>query len=188
MDAKLGMITATAMIAASLVLGACYCAFADAPQTHERVVFASVDDGADRHGAQLEIKRDGGLPEVTVQGVQDSVQDEPAQPVDYYEPEYYEPETYNGPAAIQGNPDGLNSFVGVVEHGDHVETYYATSAVYDDQLTVDEQGFYRDSEGRYVVASSDHEIGEIIETSQGEAIVMDNGTAPGVVDMHVNWR
>ena len=182
-------VTMAAMaIAASCVLCMTYCAFADTPRTHERVIFASVGDtlaqapdggskaevGAEaQHEPMLEVtvESDGGLPDIGVELVD----------VADYEP-------YAGPSEVQGNPDGLNSFVGVVEYGDHVETYYATSAVYDDQLSVDEQGFYRDSEGRYVVASSDHEIGEVIETSQGEAIVMDDGTAPGVVDMHVNWR
>ena len=73
------------------------------------------------------------------------------------------------------------------EYNGKTETFYASYAVYDDQLTVDEQGFFRDDQGRYVVASSDYEKGTEIEISQGKAVVMDDGCEPGVVDVHTTW-
>ena len=103
--------------------------------------------------------------------------------------EYYEPEPYvASQPSVMGNPDGLNSFDGVYEYGGRTETFYSTHAVYDSQLTVDEQGFYRDGEGRYVVASSDYAEGTEIEISQGKAVVMDDGPESGVVDVHTTWR
>ena len=81
----------------------------------------------------------------------------------------------------------MNSFDGVYEYNGKTETFYASYAVYDDQLTVDEQGFFRDDQGRYVVASSDYEKGTEIEISQGKAVVMDDGCEPGVVDVHTTW-
>ena len=101
----------------------------------------------------------------------------------YYEPTYYEPSQ----SVVRGNPDGLNSFDGVYEYGGRTETFYSTHAVYDSQLTVDEQGFWRDDQGRYVVASSDYGEGTEIEISQGKAVVMDSGPESGVVDVHTAW-
>ena len=86
-----------------------------------------------------------------------------------------------------GNPDGLNSFHGTYDYNGHHETFYASYAVYDDQLWVDDDGFFRDDQGRYVVASSDYEPGAEIEMSQGTAVVMDGGCEPGTVDVHVTW-
>lgn len=98
---------------------------------------------------------------------------------------YYEP--YSGSYGVQGNPDGLNSFDGVYEYGGHLETYYASRAVYDDQLWVDDSGFFRDDQGRYVVASSEYAEGTEVEISQGTAVVMDSGPDAGIVDVHVTW-
>ena len=86
-----------------------------------------------------------------------------------------------------GNPDGLNSFHSTFDFNGHKETFYANHAVYDDQLTVDDQGFFRDDQGRYVVDSSDYPIGTEIEISQGTAIVMDDGADHGIVDVHTTW-
>ena len=104
--------------------------------------------------------------------------------------EAWEPEPCYGPAAIQGNPDGLNSFVGVVEYDGHVETAYSSNVLYHEntpEWTPDEQGFYKTDDGYYVVASSDYEQGTVIETSQGKAIVLDDGCSNGVVDFYTNW-
>ena len=110
--------------------------------------------------------------------------EEAAYYAEYYEPAYYAPSQ----SVTRGNPDGLNSFDGVFEYDGHTETFYASSAVYDAELTVDDDGFWRDSEGRYVVASSDYEKGTEIEISQGKAVVMDDGPESGVVDVHTTWR
>lgn len=105
----------------------------------------------------------------------------------YYEPVYYEP-TYYG---VSGDPDGLNSFVGVVDGPNETrETAYSSNRAYHyrtSEWTPDEYGFYRTDEGYYVVASSDYEQGTVIETSRGEAMVLDTGCDNKVVDFYVNW-
>ena len=105
----------------------------------------------------------------------------------YYEPTYYAP-TYSG---VQGNPDGLNSFVGVIEYDGRCETAYSSNVLYHyrtSEWTADEQGFYHDSEGRYVVAASDMEQGTVFQGSMGECIVLDSGCDAGVTDYYTNWR
>ena len=105
----------------------------------------------------------------------------------YYEPTYYVP-TYSG---VQGNPDGLNSFVGVIEYDGRRETAYSSNVLYHyrtSEWTADEQGFYHDSEGRYVVAASDMEQGTVFQGSMGECIVLDSGCDAGVTDYYVNWN
>lgn len=48
----------------------------------------------------------------------------------YYEPAYYEP-VYYAPSYVQGDPDGLNSFVGVVDGPNGtVETAYSSNVLY----------------------------------------------------------
>ena len=106
----------------------------------------------------------------------------------YYEPTYYAP-TYSG---VSGDPDGLNSFVGIIDGVNGTrETAYSSSVLYHyrtSEWTPDEYGFYRTDEGYYVVASSDYEQGTIIETTRGEAMVLDSGCDSGIVDFYVDWR
>lgn len=72
----------------------------------------------------------------------------------YYEPTYYQP-TYYG---VSGDPDGLNSFVGIIDGVNGTrETAYSSSVLYHyrtSEWTPDEYGFYRTDDGYYVVASS----------------------------------
>lgn len=91
---------------------------------------------------------------------------------------------------VSGDPDGLNSFVGVVDGPNGVETAYSSNVLYHvntSEWTPDEYGFYRTDDGYYVVASSDYEQGTVIETSRGEAKVLDTGCASGVTDFYTNW-
>lgn len=110
----------------------------------------------------------------------------------YYEPVYYEP-TYYAPtySGVQGDPDGLNSFVGVVDGPNGTtETAYSSNVLYHyrtSEWTPDEYGFYRTDDGYYVVASNDYEEGTVIETSRGEAMVLDGGCDSGIVDFYTNW-
>ena len=101
---------------------------------------------------------------------------------------YYEP-TYSG---VSGDPDGLNSFVGIIDGVNGTrETAYSSNVLYHyrtSEWQPDEYGFYRTDEGYYVVASSDYEQGAIIETSRGEAMVLDSGCDSGIVDFYVDWR
>lgn len=107
---------------------------------------------------------------------------------------WYEPEptpiAYVEQTAPENASDGLNPYTGVNYHDGRTETYYSSNVLYHYQTpewTVDEQGFYHDSEGRYVVAASDMEQGTVFEGSMGECIVLDCGCAPGVTDYYVNW-
>ena len=106
----------------------------------------------------------------------------------YYEPVYYDyTPSYSG---VQGNPDGLNSFVGVIEYDGRRETAYSSNVLYHyrtSEWTADEQGFYHDSEGRYVVAASDMEQGTVFQGSMGECIVLDSGCDAGVTDYYTRW-
>ena len=110
----------------------------------------------------------------------------------YYEPYYYEPVYYAPPyVGVQGDPDGLNSFVGVVDGPNGtIETAYSSNVLYHyrtSEWAPDEYGFYRTSDGYYVVASNEYEEGTVIETSRGEAMVLDGGCAEGYIDFYTNW-
>lgn len=106
---------------------------------------------------------------------------------EYYEPTYYAP-TYSG---VSGDPDGLNSFVGIIDGVNGTrETAYSSNVLYHyrtSEWTPDEYGFYRTDDGYYVVASSDYEQGTVIETTRGEAMVLDSGCDSGIVDFYCNW-
>ena len=105
----------------------------------------------------------------------------------YYEPTYYTP-TYSG---VSGDPDGLNSFVGIIDGVNGTrETAYSSNVLYHyrtSEWTADEYGFYRTDEGYYVVASNDYPEGTVIETTRGEAMVLDGGCDNGIVDFYTNW-
>lgn len=106
---------------------------------------------------------------------------------EYYEQTYYTP-TYSG---VSGDPDGLNSFVGIIDGVNGTrETAYSSNVLYHyrtSEWTPDEYGFYRTDDGYYVVASSDYEQGTIIETTRGEAMVLDSGCDSGIVDFYTSW-
>ena len=100
----------------------------------------------------------------------------------YYQPSYY---------GVSGDPDGLNSFVGIIDGVNGTrETAYSSNVLYHyrtSEWTPDEYGFYRTDDGYYVVASSDYEQGNVIETTRGEAMVLDSGCDSGIVDFYCNW-
>ena len=105
---------------------------------------------------------------------------------EYYEEEYYSyTSNYVG---YRGDPDGLNNFNGVYEYDGRIESFYSGQAVYTNDLTVDDEGFYRTEEGYYAVAtnSGDYSIGDTFEGSQGTCIVVDDGASPGVTDSYVS--
>ena len=105
----------------------------------------------------------------------------------YYEPTYYAP-TYSG---VSGDPDGLNSFVGIIDGVNGTrETAYSSNVLYHyrtSEWQPDEYGFYRTDDGYYVVASNDYPEGTVIETTRGEAMVLDGGCDNGIVDFYTNW-
>lgn len=108
----------------------------------------------------------------------------------WYEPVYYD-YSYSGySGGVSGDPNGLNSFIGRVDWNGQHETAYSSNVLYHyrtSEWTPDEYGFYRTSDGYYVVASNDYEEGTVIETSRGEAMVLDGGCAEGWVDFYTNW-
>ena len=115
----------------------------------------------------------------------------------YVEPVYYEPEpTYYEPAPVEGATpayaptNGLTKEGGVNYHDGRTETYYSSNVLYHyrtPEWTLDEEGYYHDAEGRYVVAASDMEQGTVFEGSKGECVVLDCGCDAGVTDYYVAW-
>lgn len=99
-----------------------------------------------------------------------------------YQPTYY---------GVSGDPDGLNSFVGIIDGVNGTrETAYSSNVLYHyrtSEWTPDEYGFYRTDDGYYVVASNDYPEGTVIETTRGEAMVLDGGCDNGIVDFYTNW-
>ena len=96
---------------------------------------------------------------------------------EYSEPTYYAP-SYTG--------DGF-AFEGVREYNGRTETWYSSNQLYHKDTanwSVDDEGYYRDDQGRYVVAASDVPEGSEIETSKGTGIVLDGGCEDGVTDFY----
>ena len=75
----------------------------------------------------------------------------------------------------------------------YLETYYSSNTLYHyrtDEWTVDEEGFYRDDQGRYIVGvdiNEGIELGTEIETGKGTAVVSDYGSGAHVHDFYTNW-
>lgn len=106
--------------------------------------------------------------------------EEPYQEPTYYEP-YYEP-AYHAPSYA-------NDFAsqGVVYEDGTRYTWYSSNSAYHyrtPEWSVDPDGFYRDSEGYYVVASTDVPMGGTVSTPFGEGKVYDTGCDGGTVDLY----
>lgn len=89
-----------------------------------------------------------------------------------------------------GNDGGLTKQSGVNYHNGRRETYYSSNILYHyrtPEWTVDSEGFYRDSNGNYVVAASDMPQGTIFQGSKGNCIVADSGCASGTTDYYTQW-
>ena len=79
---------------------------------------------------------------------------------------------------------------GVRDYNGRTESWYSSQTLYHyrtNEWSVDDEGYYRDDEGRYVVAASDVPEGTEIETSKGTGIVLDSGCDEGVTDFYVAW-
>ena len=88
----------------------------------------------------------------------------------------------------QENTGVLTKEGGVNYYNGSRETWYSSNQLYHyrtSEWTADSEGFYRDSQGRYVVASNNYPNGTEIETSKGKAIVEDKGC--NGVDFYVNF-
>lgn len=83
---------------------------------------------------------------------------------------------------------------GVYYFGGHKETWYSTKERSGQSTAVpipgkhaDENGIIRDADGYVCVASSDHRIYSIVETSWGPGKVYDCGCSHGTVDVYTTW-
>lgn len=92
--------------------------------------------------------------------------------------------------AYYSNGSGLTMQSGVNYYDGRRETYYSSQVLYHyrtPEWTVDSEGFYRDSAGNYIVATSDMPQGTVFQGSKGSCVVADSGCAAGTTDYYVNW-
>lgn len=85
---------------------------------------------------------------------------------------------------------GLTKSSGVNYHNGRKETYYSSRVLHHyrtNEWTLDSEGFYRTSEGYYVVAASDKKQGSTFQGSKGVCQVLDSGCASGTTDYYVGW-
>ena len=109
-----------------------------------------------------------------------------------YTPSYVD---YGSGGAEYGDNGPTRSMPGYYDG--HKETYFSSNVLYHyktPEWTVDDEGFYHDENGYYVVGvgydefTTTRPLGTIIETGKGEAIVCDTGyTAEPLVDFYTNW-
>lgn len=119
--------------------------------------------------------------------VQDTTEYEDTYIEEYAEP-YFEYADYSEDYTYSG--DGFQS-EGVRDFEGRTETWYSSNTAYHyrtGEWEVDEEGYYRDSKGRYIVAASDVPEGSEIQTSKGTGIVSDSGCDDGVTDFYVAWN
>lgn len=178
---KESKITSIALaIAAILLVSGCATATAEEPPTAKYEAFATVNDVDEPAGAvriMREIEARQAEEAAAAEDVDEYVDDGEWYEESYYEPTYYAP-SYSG--------DGLAQ-EGVREHDGRTETWYSSNQAYHyrtGEWEVDDEGYYRDSEGYYVVAASDVAEGETLETSKGTARVYDSGCDDGVTDFY----
>ena len=121
---------------------------------------------------------------------------QPADQADEYEEyvdsyEYYEEQSYYG-----GGYDHEFMAQGVIEGEDGTEyTWYSQRVLSGGGLTelnengraVDDEGFVVDGDGFIAVASSDYDIGTVVDTPFGPGKVYDSGCDSGVIDIYTDW-
>ena len=93
-------------------------------------------------------------------------------------------------AAYYANGSGLTRSSGVNNYNGRRETYYSSNVLYHHRTgewTLDSEGFWRDSDGYYVVAASDKSQGSTFTGSKGECKVYDSGCAAGTTDYYTGW-
>lgn len=160
-----------------VALFAASCATAQAEPV-EPVEFACVCDLAEPSVTEQAAKESQQEPQEAVQEVEFDEYDYGA---DYYYEEPYSA-SYSGDGFMQsGVRAGVDSAT---------ETWYSSNVAYHyrtSEWSADEEGYYKTDDGYYVVASNDYPEGSIINTSKGEAKVLDSGTDSGNVDFYVAW-
>lgn len=97
----------------------------------------------------------------------------------------------DGPVASFGYISGSTfKYMGVVYYNNTRFTYYSSNAAYHyrtPEWTPDADGFYRDSNGYYVIAHNTLPHGSVVETPWGLGMVYDYCGTPGTIDMYVNF-
>ena len=119
-----------------------------------------------------------------------------SEPVEQYYDDSYSDEEYYGsyevPYDAAYNTNGPTRQMPGYYDG-YLETYYSSNVLHHymtDQWTADEEGFYRDDNGYYIIGVDESEgipLGTVVETGKGEAIVMDYGSGMKVHDFYTNW-
>ena len=123
-----------------------------------------------------------------VEQVEETAAQEETYEEEYYE-EYYGDEYYEEYSPSYSG-DGFQQ-EGVREYEGRTETWYSSQTAYHyrtSEWSVDDEGYYRDSEGYYVVAASDVPEGTVIDGTKGECKVYDSGCDDGVTDYYVAWN
>lgn len=93
-------------------------------------------------------------------------------------------------AAYYADGSGLTRSGGVNNYNGRRETYYSSNVLYHHRTgewTQDSEGFWRDSDGYYVVAAGDKAQGSTFTGSKGECKVYDSGCAAGTTDYYTGW-
>ena len=198
-----------AIIAASLLVLALYgCSSANAQQ---------LDDARDAQAMQTfaTVATDKPVPVVVIEHeaepaavaepVDEGVQDDAEAPEDEqqaYEPEPEYIEDYNGSGTYYAeyselyNTDGPSRTMPGWYDG-YLETYYDASAHFmASEWTLDSDGYYHDSEGRYVIGvdvndvnpetGEGYQYGDVVQTGKGEAVIYDFGQGAHVHDFAVS--
>lgn len=177
------ILAAFAIIAIAFVLVGCSIAEADQP-VEKQTDFVYVHDWSEPKipNGMVRIKQEMDAKAAKAEAERIAAEEAVAQETyEYYEPVYYGSSNNGDGFMQQGVRDGVNGTT---------ETWYSSNAAYHYQTSewsADENGYYRDNEGYYVVASEDHAEGEVIDTSVGKAKVYDGGCESGVVDFYVNF-
>lgn len=185
-------ITIIMCAAALLLIAGCATATAEEPPTAKYGAFVTVNDvdepaGAVRIVQEMEARQ-------AAEAEAAAAEEEAAAELEtYYEEDYSWVESY---APSYGSGDGFQQ-EGVREYNGRTETWYSSNQLYHyrtGEWSVDDEGYYRDDQGRYVVAVSENEVnpdtgepyteGDTIETSKGTGIVLDSGCDDGVTDFY----
>ena len=112
-----------------------------------------------------------------------------------YTPTYYGGGTYYAEYSDAYNTDGPSRYM-PGWHDGYLETYYDASRHYmASEWTVDSEGYYHDSNGRYVIGVDINDInpetgqgyqyGDVVDTGKGEAVIYDYGQGAHVHDFAV---
>ena len=178
-------ITAISIITAALLLAGC--ATVGATQSQARDLPWEGFAYAPRDWAASELPQ-GAVRIAAEQETSSQEQQEAAgDAIDYeayydYEPTYYSAWAGAGDGFMQ---EGVRSGV-----DSNTETWYSSNVAYlqgTENFHTDDEGYWRDSDGYYVVSSDDYAPDSVVNTSKGEGKVYDNGTSSGNIDMYVAW-